>query len=129
MRVVGASHVALSVSDLERSLEWYRKVFGAEVLLDEPGDHRHAAVLALPGTELLIGLGQFFDRADSAFDPARTGLDHFAFAVATRDELDEWADHLDSLGIEHSDPMAVPPGAILNFKDPDGIALAFMWRR
>ncbi len=129
MRTTGASHISLSVSDFDRSLGWYRMVFEAEVMLDEPADHRHAAVLTLPGTDLLIGLGQFHERDDLAFDPSRTGLDHFAFAVATREDLDGWADHLDRLGIEHSGPLEIPPGAILNFKDPDGIALALMWRR
>ncbi len=129
MRVVGASHVSFSVSDFDRSLRWYQDVFGAEVLLDEPADHRHAAVLRLPGSDLLIGICQFYERSDGPFDPTHTGLDHFAFSVDSRDDLDRWAEHLDALGIEHSDATEVPPGAILNLKDPDGIALALMWRR
>ncbi len=129
MRTVGASHVSFSVSDFDRSLAWYREVFGAEVMLDEPSDHRHAAVLRLPGSDLLIGLCQFYERDHAPFDPTRTGLDHFAFAVATHHELDGWTAHLDRLGIAHSGLLEVPPGAIVNFKDPDGIALALMWRR
>ncbi len=125
----GASHIAFSVGNFERSLAWYQRVFGAEVVMDEPADHRHAAVLGLPGTSLLIGLSEFYARADAPFDPTHTGLDHFAFAVGTRSDLDDWAAHLDGLGIDHSGPLDVPPGAILNFKDPDGIALALMWRR
>jgi catechol-2,3-dioxygenase len=127
--VSGASHVSFSVSDFDRSLRWYREVFGAEVMLDEPAERRRAAVLRLPGTDLLIGICQFHERQDSAFDPTHVGLDHFAFSVATRDDLDVWAVRLDELGIGHSGAIDVPPGAILNFKDPDGIALALMWRR
>lgn len=129
MRTVGASHISLSVSNFEQSMSWYRRVFAAEVMLDESSDYRHAVVLALPGTDLLIGLAQFHERDGAAFDPSHTGLDHFAFAVATREALEEWATHLDSLGITHSGALDIPPGAILNFKDPDGIALALMWRR
>ena len=129
MRVVGASHVSFSVSDFDRSLRWYQDTFGAEVLLDEPADHRHAAVLRLPGTDLLIGICQFYDRGEDSFDPTHLGLDHFAFSVESRDDLDGWAQRLDELAIEHSGAIEVPPGAILNFKDPDGIALALMWRR
>lgn len=121
--------MSFSVSDFDRSLRWYREVFGAEVMLDEPADHRHAAVLRLPDTNLLIGLCQFYDRDDGRFDPTHVGLDHFAFSVDTRAQLDAWAARLDELGIEHSGAIDVPPGAILNFKDPDGIALALMWRR
>lgn len=129
MRVVGASHVSFSVSDFDRSLSWYRSTFDAEMLMDEPADHRHAAVLRLPGTDLLIGICQFYEREGGPFDPTHVGLDHFAFAVETREELDRWAARLDHLGVEHSGAIEVPPGAIINFKDPDGIALALMWRR
>jgi hypothetical protein len=41
----------------------------------------------------------------------------------------QWAARLDSFGVEHSGPIEVPPGEILNLKDPDGIALALFWDR
>lgn len=121
--------MSFSVSDLDRSLRWYQDTFDAEVLMDELADHRHAAVLTLPGSDLLIGICQFYDREEGSFDPTHLGLDHFAFSVEARDDLDWWATRLDDLGVEHSGAIEVPPGAILNFKDPDGIALALMWRR
>jgi glyoxylase I family protein len=128
-RIVGASHVSFSVSDLSAAVDWFHGVFGAEVMLNEPGNDRSAAVLKLPSSDLLIGLTEFPDRADHGFDPHHSGLDHFAFSVAREASLEEWAVHLDSLSIEHSGPIPVRPGAILNFKGPDGIALALMWRR
>ena len=117
------------MSDLERSLWWYREVLGAELFLDERDGGRAAVILSLAGTPLLIGLTTHEEHNSDGFDPARTGLDHFAFSVASRDHLDDWAAHLDAVGVEHSPAIDVPPGAILNFKDPDGIALALMWRR
>jgi glyoxylase I family protein len=108
---------------------WFKNVFGAEIILDEPGEERAAVVLTIPSADLLIGLTAFRDRPQQSFDPRRPGLDHFAFAVATEAELDAWVVHLDALSIDHSGPIPVPPGAILNFKGPDGIALALMWRR
>lgn len=129
MRVAGASHVSFSVSDFDRSLRWYGDVFGAEVMMDEPAEHRRAVVLAIPGTDLLLGLCQFYEGSEGSFDPTQVGLDHFAFSVESRANLDGWVDRLDELGIEHSGAIEVPPGAILNLKDPDGIALALMWRR
>ena len=129
MRVTGASHISFSVSDLDRSVRWYTEIFGAEVFLDETSDHRHAVVLTIPGTALLIGICQFHERQGGQFDPAHLGLDHFAFSVETREDIDGCAERLNDLGVEHSGAIDVPPGAILNFKDPDGIALALMWRR
>jgi glyoxylase I family protein len=47
-----------------------------------------------------------------------------AFTVASRKELEHWATELTLAGVEHSGIVEIPPGAILNFKDPNGIALA-----
>ncbi|HUW02494.1 MAG TPA: VOC family protein [Acidimicrobiales bacterium] len=130
MHVAGASHVSFSVADLERSVAWYEAVFEAEVMMREPPrDGRSAAVLTLPKTTLMVGLVEFARGAGETFDPTRTGLDHFAYAVDSKGALDRWVEHLDRHDIEHSGAIDVPPGAILNFKDPDGIALALFWRR
>jgi glyoxylase I family protein len=65
----------------------------------------------------------------ASFDPTVTGLDHCAFTVDRREDLDAWVQRLDDHGVAHSGVIDVPPGAILNFKDPDGIALAIFWDR
>lgn len=125
----GASHIAFTVTDLERSLWWYREVLGAEIYLDERPGGRNAVILAPAGTSLLVALTTHETGEAGGFDPSRTGLDHFAFSVAERDALDDWVTHLEANGVEHSGAIDVPPGTILNFKDPDGIALALFWRR
>lgn len=127
--IVGASHVSFSVSDLSGAVEWFEAVFGAEVMLREPGENRSATVLTLPQSNLMIGLVSFREAAKEKFNPLRTGLDHFAFLVEKESDLDEWRSHLDDNGVENSGAIAVPPGAILNFKGPDGIALSMFWRR
>ena len=65
----------------------------------------------------------------TAFSPTRLGLDHFAFTVATQEGIEQWAQRLTAAGVEHSGVIEIPPGAILNFKDPDGVALALFWDR
>ena len=47
--------------------------------------------------------------------------------TATREDIDGWADHLSDAGIQHSGVIEIPAGAILNFRDPDGIQLAIFW--
>ncbi len=61
-----------------------------------------------------------------AFDEARVGLDHLAFAVTSRAELDDWARRFTESGVAFS-PVAsansIPGAAVLVFRDPDNIQL------
>ena len=115
------THVAVTVSDLEVSVPWYDALFGARAVLDEDtGPFRHV-VYALGDT--LFGLHVFPDPAAGAFDERRVGMDHVAFGVADRDELVEWVDRLEDLGVEHGGIVDAGYGSGLSFRDPDGIAL------
>ena len=126
--LAGFHHVALTVRDLATSIEWYRRVLGFEEQFREEGDQRRACVLRFAGGGTSIGLVQH-GGGGAPFDPTVTGLDHLAFAVASAADLDAWARRLDDAGVAHSGAIEVPPGAILNFKDPDGIALSLFWER
>lgn len=118
------THVALTVTDLEKSVPWYQRLFDALPVLDEDtGPFRHV-VWALGGT--LVGLHQFPEGTTAAsFDERRPGLDHLAFACADRDELSAWEARLNELGIEHGGIVDAGYGSGLSFRDPDGIALEF----
>ena len=61
--------------------------------------------------------------ATDRFDEDRTGLDHLAFRVGSKAELDDAAAHLDSLGIAHEPIKDIGVMYILEFRDPDNIAL------
>jgi glyoxylase I family protein len=50
-------------------------------------------------------------------------LDHIAFRTASKAELEAAAQHLDELGIGHGPVKDVGPSYILEFRDPDNIAL------
>ena len=122
-------HVAVTVSDLDISVAWYTDVLGFETVFREEGDHRKACVMRFRAGAFSVGLVQHGSETDKPFDPTRVGLDHLAFDIEARDQLDEWATRLSAAGVEHSGVIDVPPGAILNFKDPDGVALALFWGR
>ena len=49
--------------------------------------------------------------------------------MASQEALEGWAVRLTEHAVEHSGVIAVPPGAVLNLKDPDGIAIALFWDR
>lgn len=129
MEVTGYHHVALTVSDLDRSEAWYAALVDLELVLDEPGEVRRARVYRMAGTAELLGLVEHAANDRTDFSPTTTGLDHVAFSAATREALDAWVARLDELGIEHSGAIDIPMGAILNVKDPDGIALSVFWDR
>ena len=59
------------------------------------------------------------------FSEFRVGLDHVAFGLADRGELEKWTARLDELGIAHGPIETAHYGSDVSFRDPDGIALEF----
>lgn len=120
------AHVALTVSDLQRSTSWYSKLFGSAPVLDEDdesGDFHHT-VFALDGQQL-FGLHTHPDPGGQRFDERNPGLDHVSFTCRDREELDVWAARLDELNIAHGGIKGARYGSGISFRDPDGIALEF----
>lgn len=125
----GISHIRLTVTDITRSRAFYDRVFGWPVFAEVPADldpadadrfaYLYGGVLYVAGN-VLVGLRPV---ADDRFDENRVGLDHLSLSVANRDELDTAARALDALGIAHEPVTTIEHGAILQFRDPDGIAL------
>ena len=126
------AHVRLTVTDIGRSREFYESVFGWPVALEVPADADDAARAQLDFLfggviynlgDLLIGLRPV---ADDRFDEDRVGLDHLCLRVSSRAELDSAAAHLDELGVAHEPIKDIGHGYILEFRDPDNIALELM---
>jgi glyoxylase I family protein len=123
-------HVALTVSDLDRSIAFYSALFDIApayrgVMLDGTPHRYSMAVWRTPN----LGLHQFDSSPAGGFDERRPGLDHVAFAVDSLDDLQKWADRLAFMGTP-SDLLTEPYGSGLAFRDPDNIALElFVSRR
>jgi glyoxylase I family protein len=123
------AHVRLTVTDIERSRQFYESVFGWPVLIEVPENADEATrnqlrflyggvIYDLGGT--LLGLRPV---ATDRFHEDRAGLDHIAFRLGSKDELDSAATHLDGLDIDHEPVKDIGPSYILEFRDPDNIAL------
>lgn len=123
------AHVRLTVTDIEKSRQFYESVFGWAVLVEVPDNADQATrnqlsflyggvIYDLGGT--LIGLRPV---ATDRFHEDRAGLDHIAFRLGSKAELDSAAAHLDEIGVDHEAVKDIGPSYILEFRDPDNIAL------
>jgi glyoxylase I family protein len=125
-------HVALTVTDLAASREWYRSLLGADPVIDEDvpavaGHHdgfHHTIFVLSSGVVLALHAHDGTDRAHR-FDELRAGLDHIGFGCADRGALRRLQAHLDELGIKHGGIADDALGHGLSFRDPDDIALEF----
>lgn len=132
--LTGIHHLELTVSDLGRSVGWYREVLGFEVA--RRMDKGSIEVVMLRSGALIIALvrhvGAEAPGAPDApaatadrFDERRLGLDHVGFAVPSPDAVDAWAARLDEHGVARSEVKdgALPGSRLVVFRDPDGIQL------
>jgi glyoxylase I family protein len=119
----GFAHVVLTVTDLERSIAWYEKLF--DVAPDHVSQDQTFSVAAWHFDDRTVALHCFGDSNGERFDERRPGLDHLAFSCRDREELEKWASRLEHLGIDRSEIIEAPYGSALAFRDPDNIALEF----
>ncbi len=119
----GYAHVRLTVTDIVRSTHFYDQVFGLPIAVDgRGGDPAWAfgGVVYQIDETTMLGLRPV--GADS-FDADRTGLDHLSLWVGSRAALEAAAAHLDSIGVAHEGVKDIGISYILEFRDPDGVAL------
>lgn len=117
----GVEHLVMNVADPDVTARFYCDVFGFEVLqrLDDKG----IVSLRHPSARLSIGL-----RRRVGDPPAGTRvLDHVAFAVRDRNELDECARHLASIGVAASIEETAN-GYSITLHDPDDNEVEFFAR-
>jgi glyoxylase I family protein len=128
------AHVRLTVTDIERSRAFYDDVFGLPVAFELPADAdeqtREQLAFLYGGVVYALGDSLLGLRpvGSQGFDEDRTGLDHVSFAVDSRADLDAAAAMLDERGVAHAGVKDIGVGAILEFRDPDGIALELFAR-
>jgi glyoxylase I family protein len=124
--LTGIHHLALTVTDVERSAAWYCELLGmVQVIGDDTDDVRYR-VLAHPDSGMVIGLRQYpVAGSGDTFDEMRTGMDHVAIGVESADELAGWETRLDELGVTYTPATETPIGTVIVFRDPDNVQLEF----
>ena len=121
--LTGVLETALYVADVDRSAAFYQRLFGARVLLDEPGRMR---ALDVAGRQVLL---LFLEGASDRDNPVPGGVVpphdargriHVCFAVPA-DALGAWEAHLARLGVAVARRVHAEGGATcLYLRDPDG---------
>ncbi len=115
-------HLRLTVTNVERSHEFYASLLGFTLLTPLP-----SGVLLQNGS-MLLGLGPAPEggQAGDRFDENRVGLDHLSFAVSSRDALEAAERLLNERGVPNGGlkDLGADFGLyILAFRDPDNIQL------
>ncbi|MFJ6379916.1 VOC family protein [Kitasatospora sp. NPDC092039] len=129
LRTLQTGHVGLNVTDLARSIAFYRTVFGLDVTTEGTDPERRYALLGRDG-RLVVTLWQ---QSTGAFAPAAPGLHHLSFEVESLDEVRTAEKLLRELGADFAYDGVVPhregsaSGGIF-FTDPDGIRLEIYTR-
>jgi catechol 2,3-dioxygenase-like lactoylglutathione lyase family enzyme len=142
MAVNGLHHTCYTVSDLDRSLAFYRDQLGCELLAEQekqggylaaivgyPDAHVRMAHLRVPGSGHVIELFEYLApqgrRAD--VEPRNVGASHLCFLV---DDLPALYERLRQRGVSSfvSPPVEVDTGVnrggwALYLTDPDGITV------
>jgi catechol-2,3-dioxygenase len=121
-RLSGPAHLDLTVTDVERSAQWWETVMGFTRINSFSQDtfrgcglwHRSGFTVTVLSHDAT---------ADESFDEQRVGLDHFAFAVDDVSELENWVAHLNSHDVRHSGIIDAHFGPTLVVRDPDNIQL------
>ena len=118
----GVHHVKLPVSDLARSIDWYRSRLGYEVaIVFRDNGERTGVTMAQPRGGPVLGLVHSPDLARAA-----AGFDYFSIGVPNRADLVELATHLTGLGEQHAGVHFATLGWILPMlHDPDGHEIRF----
>lgn len=120
----GVNHLTLTVTDVDRSVDWYKNLLGFQVAV-ELGERK----IMSNGSVLLV-IGPPPDPAkaiaNDRFDENRVGLDHLSFNVSSRDELEGAIQRFDENGVSHGEIKDLGPALgiyVLAFRDPDHVQL------
>ena len=145
LRIIAADHTGITVSDLERSLLFWRDALGfelshtahqsgemAEEITGVKGAELKLAVLKAPGghkIELLEYLGPADRKNDASLRPCDVGHVHIALTVENLEPLLERIATSGWKAAGQSQTLTAGPNAgkrVIYVRDPDGTTIEFM---
>lgn len=112
IKTLGLTHLALTVSDLERSFQFYHDVFGMLAVYRE----KKFIQAQTPGARDILVLEQGTDNVGKS-----GGIKHFGFRLVNASDIDRAAQAIERAGGKiKSRGEFVPGEPYVFFSDPDG---------
>lgn len=125
VKITGVHHIVLKVSNPKKSKDFYVKALGMKVFSEEDGTYG----LSMEGFDSLWLVPPENGESAKPFNRrGGIGLDHWAFGVASMEDLKEIEKHFKKEGIEMEDGGITDDGyggTAIFTKDPDGMTLEF----
>ncbi|WP_280487835.1 VOC family protein [Nocardia cyriacigeorgica] len=121
---LATGHIGLNVSDLTRSIDFYRRALGFQQLAASADDSRKWAFLGTGGTMVLT----LWQQSEGTFATSSPGLHHLSFQVDTIEQVRTVEATLRALAVDFAYDGVVAHGEGVGsggifFTDPDGIRL------
>lgn len=123
----GFNHVATLTSNMDRTVDFYRTAFEAEVTFEmqKTDDHPHMIILDLGGGSALnvfeVEPNEII--GDRRRQGGRGAIDHYGLAVDSLTTLEGMRDRLVTAGAEIGEIQRLGSEWSLFFRDPDGMEL------
>ena len=134
MKTASVHHICIRVQDQVVSRRWYEDVLGFECVELQPSKDQVATWRGQPesGVVVMMRAGDTFitlqpplegTAPDDTFSEYRIGVDHLAFAVEDRGELDTLVDNLKAAGVPTEGVKTHPAlgKEYVVFRDPDNV--------
>lgn len=135
------THVALPVSDVERSVEFYTQLTPLVVVArnkDENGqgawlsnDHQVETPFVLVLAQLIPEVGRQFGIEPGKEVPILAPFAHIGIELPNKEDVDAMAERAREMGVLMWEPRQMPEhiGYICAARDPDGNVIEFSWNQ
>ncbi|OBB07760.1 hypothetical protein A5662_09335 [Mycobacteriaceae bacterium 1482268.1] len=122
-QLLGISHIDLTVFDCDRAAKWWQDVLGFTLVNHVHQSNYECRSLVHPSGVVVSLMTHSATAEFGEFDEQRVGLDHLAFQVTDRRELETWVAHLNEHGVTHTGIIDTGYGPTVVFRDPDNMQL------
>ena len=122
IKTYGLTHIALAVSDLKRTLQFYKELFGTVTMYEE---ETWAQVQTPDSHDIIV-----FEERPSIAGKTGIGVKHFGFRLVDAVSITEIKETLKKLNAEILDSGEFVPGEpYVFFLDPDGYEIEVWYEK